>query len=296
MSTLAGNAQVREGRFERDGRVVAWTEVGDPGGMPLLRIHGTPGSRLSVHGAGVWADRGLLVINPERPGYGISTPLPGHGLGEVADDTAALLAHLDVEEAPVLGFSGGAPYVLALATLHPGRVRAASVVSGVAPATDSDLDLFSDHNARAWRQALDADRAGLRADAMSMRAAVLEDPQGWIGSVLADAPAKDRDVLEDPTFQDGFLVGLVEALRPGIDGWIDDFIALAEPWDFDPAAAEASLTWWHGSDDRNTPVRLVERLIHQMPMASLCVVAGAGHFLHHTHEAEILDDLLARSV
>ena len=31
-----------------DGRIVAWTESGSAGGRPVLRVPGTPGSRLSI--------------------------------------------------------------------------------------------------------------------------------------------------------------------------------------------------------------------------------------------------------
>ena len=50
----------------RDGRELAWREGGDPEGYPVLRLQGTPGSRMSglVHEP-MWHELGLRVIKAE---------------------------------------------------------------------------------------------------------------------------------------------------------------------------------------------------------------------------------------
>ena len=58
-----------------DGRALAYSECGAPGGVPIMYCHGGPGSRLDL----VWFDRtfadlGVRVIAADRPGYGGSTP------------------------------------------------------------------------------------------------------------------------------------------------------------------------------------------------------------------------------
>jgi pimeloyl-ACP methyl ester carboxylesterase len=102
---------VHEGRLVRpDGRTVAWSECGLQGGRPVLRLPGTPGSRLSLRAdQSPWVERGLRVITAERPGFGVSTRLPGRGFVEDADDLAAILDHLGIGRVPVYGGSGGAP-------------------------------------------------------------------------------------------------------------------------------------------------------------------------------------------
>jgi pimeloyl-ACP methyl ester carboxylesterase len=54
------------------------------------------------------------MIVTERPGFGASTRLPGHGFLEPADDVAAILDELAIERARLWGGSGGAPYLLRL--------------------------------------------------------------------------------------------------------------------------------------------------------------------------------------
>ena len=86
---------------------MAWTEWGPRGWVPLLRLPGTPGCRLSVRSDTTpWAERGLWVITTERPGFGASTRLPGRGFAEHADDLAAAMDHLGLDAVHVTGASG----------------------------------------------------------------------------------------------------------------------------------------------------------------------------------------------
>src|SRR5215213_8708695 len=56
-----------------DGRVVAWSEWGDPGGRPVLRVPGTPGCRYWLRADRTpWIERGLWMVTTERPGFGVA--------------------------------------------------------------------------------------------------------------------------------------------------------------------------------------------------------------------------------
>src|SRR5262252_963321 len=117
-------AVVREGTLRlRDGRQMAYLDLGPPTGLPLLCCHGTPGSRLEFRSAAPHAAAlGTRLIAPDRPGYGGSDFRRG-SLLDWADDGAALLDALGLPRAAVLGVSGGVEYALALAYRYPGRVR-----------------------------------------------------------------------------------------------------------------------------------------------------------------------------
>ena len=110
-----------------DGRIVAWSESGVATGRPILRVPGTPGSRLSLRAdRSAWIERGLRVITTERPGFGASTRLEGRAFVEHSDDLAAILDVLGIEALPVYGASGASPHILDFAARHPERVRAAT--------------------------------------------------------------------------------------------------------------------------------------------------------------------------
>jgi pimeloyl-ACP methyl ester carboxylesterase len=289
---------VREGRLVRpDGRTVAWTECGDPDGRPILRLPGTPGSRLSLRTSRApWVERGLRVVTVERPGFGASTRLPGRGFAEHADDLAAVLDRLGADRVPVYGGSGGAPHVLALAGRHPGRVSACSVVHGAAPLTDVEVGQEIEHNAESDGLARAGRLGELGALLERTRTSMLADPVGAYQQAMRGASAADRAVMDDAAWQDALALGLREALAPGVGGWLDEVVAIAGDWrDVDLEAVSASVTWWHGDADRNCPLSSAERLVARLPSARLVVAPGVGHLLEDDGEGEILDELLARA-
>ena len=61
-----------------DDRVIGFAEFGDPSGVPVLSCQGAPGRRLAPkYYAEDGAASGFRLIGIARPGYGISSPLPG---------------------------------------------------------------------------------------------------------------------------------------------------------------------------------------------------------------------------
>ena len=110
------------------------------------------------------------------------------------------------------------------------------------------------------------------------------------------APAADRAVMADPRWQAELIVASKEALRQGVDGWADEAVALASPWqDVDLAAVQTSVTWWHAPGDANAPLSAARRVVGQLPNARLITFSdNEGHLAGYHREGEVLDELLAR--
>lgn len=289
---------VREGTLVRpDGRTVAWSECGVAGGRPMLRLPGTPGSRRSLPAdLTPWTERRLWLVTVERPGFGTSTRLPGRGFEEHADDLAAILDHLALERLPVYGGSGGAPHVLALAARHPERVAAATIVDGIAPLTNDEVGQQVDFNVTGDSLARVGDVAALRALLSEGRAAILADPIGGFRAIMATAPPEDQAIMADPAWQATFTRGITEALAQGVDGWLDEALAINGNWpDIDLDAVTSSVTWWHSEVDRNCPISAARRLVGRLRRARLVAWAGTGHLSGVRREPEILDELLGRA-
>lgn len=278
----------------RDGRTLAWCEYGPADGTPVLRFQGTPGSRYSRHPHEDAYERlGVRSIVFDRPGYGASTRLPGRGIAVVADDAAELLDHLGLERVHATGGSGGGPHVLAFASRHPERVRAATVVVGAAPLEESDLAGLIEVNRQGWYAAHESWDAVY--DLLApIRDDVVADPLAGFTAIMAAAPERDQAVMQDPAWQRVLVEDAGEALRPGAEGWADEAVALILPWDFDPTAVRCSVTWWHGAHDANAPLAAVERLVAGMSCVDLHVWSDAGHLESYHRHDEILRELVAR--
>ena len=135
----------------RDGREMAWRWWGEPGGKPLLRIQGTPSSRIQRNpDESVLRDSGARYLMADRPGYGGSTRKRGRGIADVADDYAELLQSHGLQRVPAMGTSGGGPHVLALAARHPEMVSAITVVVGGTPLEPDEVDKLVGVNAKGY--------------------------------------------------------------------------------------------------------------------------------------------------
>jgi pimeloyl-ACP methyl ester carboxylesterase len=93
------------------GRELAWIELGNPDGAPVVILHGTPGSRYQVAArVEPIVAAGIRFIALDRPGYGHSSFHASGRLADAATDVACLAEHLGIERFAVLGYSGGGPY------------------------------------------------------------------------------------------------------------------------------------------------------------------------------------------
>jgi len=105
-------------------------------GAPVVLIHGWPLSGRSFEKqVTALVEAGYQAITYDRRGFGQSTPTwDGHDFDTIAADLDALLAHLDVTGATLLGFSAGggavARYIGAYGT---SRITKAVLASAVTP-------------------------------------------------------------------------------------------------------------------------------------------------------------------
>lgn len=119
---------------------VASRTVHAAGNTFAVEVRGNGEATLLIHGGGEdaamlapladqLATSGRRVITYDRRGTGESgrADWPGGGAAQHADDAAALLAALDVDDAHVIGFSSGGVIALDLAVRHPDVVAGAVV-------------------------------------------------------------------------------------------------------------------------------------------------------------------------
>jgi pimeloyl-ACP methyl ester carboxylesterase len=262
-----------------DGRRLDIRVSGPDDGLVLVFHHGTPGSAVPIRALERAAHaRGLRLVTTSRPGTGDSTRQLGRSVVDVVSDTDAVLAALGADRCLVMGWSGGGPHALACGA----RLSAAAavlVVAGVAPWEADGLDWMAgmgEDNIVEFSAALQGEgelRTLLEHERPVLRDIKAADVIAAMESLLPDV---DRAVLTGE-FADDMAAGIREAVRTGVDGWLDDDLAFARPWGFSLAEIAVPTMIWQGSADLMVPFAHGQWLAAALPAASAHLEDGEGH-------------------
>jgi pimeloyl-ACP methyl ester carboxylesterase len=284
-----------------DGRTLAYCEWGDPAGVPVFSLHGTPGSRLSRHpDEDVYRQSGVRAITYDRPGYGASTRHPGRRVADAAGDVVAIADALRLQRFAVYGGSGGAPHSLACGALIPDRVTRCASVVGPAPFGDAGLsadqwfDGMVEGNVREFGWAIEGEQAlrpELEREAPEIIASLESDSDTPLGADYS-LSAKDLEALRQGQLRAVMAISVKEAIGRSVDGAVDDDLAFARPWGFDVAAITVPVAVWYGPHDTLVPTGHGEWLARTIPGAEVVVLDG-GHFAVYERLAELLAWLTA---
>jgi pimeloyl-ACP methyl ester carboxylesterase len=264
----------------RDGRQLDIEVSGPDDGTPLLFHHGTPGAVPPIRAMQrATAERGLRLVTYSRPGYGASSRQPGRRVVDVVADVEAILDHLDAPRCVTAGWSGGGPHTLATGARLGRRVAGVLCIAGVAPYGIDGLDFLSgmgEQNIDEFNAALAGEeplRAFLEKEAEGLREVKPADLVSALESLL---PEVDRAVLTDE-FGEDLAAGFHEALRTGVDGWLDDDFAFTQPWGFAFDEITVPTFLWQGSADLMVPFAHGEWLAAQIPGVTAHLEDGEGH-------------------
>jgi len=255
-----------------DGRQLAYTEYGSSEGVPVVFLHGTPGSRrLAALFDSAAREHDVRLLALDRPGYGRSSPRPTRTIGDASQFVGAVLDHADVETASLIAFSGGAPYALATAAATQDTVDRVDVVSGATPPTISEERPAIQGLLTTLATTTPALLGGLfRGQAWLARR---RDPSVVVSQYTADENTESvpDDVAE--TVKDDFL----EAFSRHRRGAVTEFRNPATEWNVDFDDIDVAVHLWHGENDTNVPIGDVRRLEAQIPTAELQVLEDADH-------------------
>jgi pimeloyl-ACP methyl ester carboxylesterase len=274
-----------------DGRELTLDVSGEPDGVPVVLMHGTPGSRHGPKPRGkALYNLGVRLIAYDRPGYGGSSPLPGRRVADAATDVAAIADALDLDRFAVIGRSGGGPHALACAALLPDRVTRTVVLVSLANPDATGLDWFAGMTPTNIRDFTGgADPLGLARHIETLADRTKRDPESLVLALESEMTAADRRVVGDVAIRRLLLEAYREALRAGPAGWIDDVLALRNPWGFSLGSIARPVRLWHGKEDNIAPASHTEWLARRIPGAEAVLQAGAAHFA----AVEILPEMLS---
>ncbi len=127
-----------------DGHELYWEQSGNPDGVPIVVLHGGPGSGASaIHRRFFDPDHYRIVIFDQR-GAGRSTPhgsLKGNTTANLVADTEKLREHLHIDQWILFGGSWGSTLALNYAVAHADRCLA-MILRGIFLCEQSEIDWF----------------------------------------------------------------------------------------------------------------------------------------------------------
>jgi pimeloyl-ACP methyl ester carboxylesterase len=267
----------------RDGRSLAYLEVGDPGGALVLHNHGGPSSRLEARLFAASATKHRLrFVCVDRPGIGRSSPQDPRTYAGWADDLVVIADALGHREFGVTGWSEGGPWALAAAAyIDPARLRH---VTSIAPGS---YGTFGDNWAAEFLSKADAlggflalhFEPGMRLMYAAIGLTAEHFRATYVEQLRKVVNAYDRRILLRPDVEAAFCDMSAECFAQGSVGLVRDSELLYRSWAFDVRAIARPVHLWQGTDDLLVPAPINQRVAERMPGTVWHSVEGAGHFV-----------------
>jgi len=281
-----------------DGRKLAYAEFGKPDGYPVLYFHATPSSRLEplFIGDEIFSQLQMRVICPDRPGMGQSDFQDHRVISDWPEDVSFLTEALGVNLFSVLGVSGGGGYAAACAAKIPDKLSKVVIASGAWRIDSEALKSIGFPMNLMWQVAIRAPFL-LPLILRTMTKLMSRPPKRGFEQDAPPPnkflPAADHAAMAQPGRIAINQRILSEVMRQGTRGPAWDYRLCVRKWDFDIAEIQIPVTLFHGEQDRNYPLALVERVANSLPCVKLETYPEDGHISTYVnHFDEIAEALV----
>lgn len=281
-----------------DGQKIFWMQSGNPEGMPVLILHGGPGSGSSAGTRRYFDPQHYRIIQFDQRGCGNSLPHASEPNADLSTNTTwhsvadieRLRLMFGIERWIVFGNSWGCTLALVYAQAHPDRV-ASLLVAGVTMTRQTEIDwlyrglgrFFPEEWARFQSAVPAADRNG---DLVNVYYRLLLDPDPAIHikaasdwhqweatSILADPRATLSARWSDPNYLTARARIITHYFHHR--AWLEDDQILRDLH----RLAATPCTMIQGRLDLEAPVVTAWELSRAWPAANLIIVPTAAHSL-----------------
>lgn len=276
-----------------DGRTLGYGEYGPGDGKPMMYFTGGNSSRFE----GRWFEKavhkkGIRLIVPDRPGFGLSSYYPSRQILDWPDDIIELANALSIKTFSVFGLSGGGPHVLATVYKIPDRVEKVAVVSGTAPPEMPNKFRGMWPPVRLIFVTAERWPRGNRF-LLKQMAGFYSNEDQMMKRMKQALPKPDVELIgRRPEIIKIFAEATKEAHRNGIDGDALEWKLYVNDWRFQLGAIQKEIKLWYGKYDQQVPIEMGRYLSKELPNSQLLEVEDGGHFSTiNNHIEDILEYL-----
>jgi pimeloyl-ACP methyl ester carboxylesterase len=261
-----------------DGRKISYAVYGPPSGDPVLYFHGTPSSRreillLQAYGINVHDlldQYGIRIIAPDRGSQ--STFHPQRTFLSFAGDAEQLLRHLGINQCPVLCWSGGGPYALAMAHRFPSIVSGVYILCGITKPFDKAVRQQMGLNKWYFLTARYAPfLLGAALGYVRRRKTEHLPPQQFSGLPYVDY------MLLQQNLKSAAKLTLKEATRRGTKTMVHEAASYFRPYGFRVNDISQPIHYWWGSLDMNVVELHAKEVEETAKKAVMHYREGEGH-------------------
>jgi proline iminopeptidase len=287
-----------------DGHVLYFEQVGNPSGVPVVYLHGGPGSGCTPGARQNFDPQRHRAVLFDQRSAGHSTP---HASKDTVDwasidmahhvaDIEQLRRHLNIDAWIVFGLSWGSLLGLTYAERHPERVRA-MVLAAASTGSAAEVDWLTVHAGRFFPEQWHEFRGHVPAELAHLRIVdayhqLVMDPDPivhhaaaaswcrWEDTHMATTPGTVHNPrYDDPSFRLGFARQVTHCWRH--NSWLTDDEIVVN------ATSLAGIPGWliHGRLDVSSPIDAPWRIHQAWPDSELIVVDNEGHggdiMMHH---------------
>jgi pimeloyl-ACP methyl ester carboxylesterase len=280
-----------------DNRKLGYEDYGDKAYTAIFIFHGTPGSRIGgLEDSPLMDNFNVRIITPERPGYGISDPLPNRKISDWAMDIKELADQLGISKFHVAGASGGGAYALACAIKLPEYVISTTLISAATPPEMPDFSKgMSFGNKISFFFAMHMPFI-LKFMQSQTASYIQKYPDKFFDKMYPQLCDWDKRVIDtySPKDREIFIMSIQEAYKQGITGAYQDMLLISRPWNLQTDQIKSPLYLWHGEADTLVPVAPAQEFARQLKNCDSEIIADAGHLL--MDDDKIADKIIAKMV
>lgn len=262
-----------------NGRKLAYTDLGDPQGYPIIFGHGMPGCRLEGHFFHTQAkNHGFRMLTPDRPGIGGSDYQHNRTLLDYPEDILELVNALGLHRFSHVGWSSGGSRTLACCYKLSDRTDLGVCLSGYTNFVEYE-GTHSLIEATRWPgPQLACFSPGL----MRLLVNVVvwlsrHHPRLYMREAEQLVSEEDRRLLLYFQAEKSFRQDQLECLASGGKGIATDLLTELVDWGFRLSQISTPVLVYLGEQDPFIPIDYARHLVGNLPNAELTLMPETGH-------------------